>query len=305
MRHPVEDRLERLLAILAYLAEHGSARLDDLASLYRVTRHQLETDLRLAMYVGVPPYDLPGETPEIHLDGDTVSAWVPEHFSHPPRLNRAEAFAVLTIGRAALELNPGLGRLRSALDKVEEALEIGSGVDVAIDEPAALEHFREACADRRRLEIVYWSAWRDELTTRQVDPFQVFYAEGAWYAVCADDSSGSIRRFRLDRVERCRDTGVTFEPVPGAGSLGLEVFDPPEDVTTVQLRLPPSARWVTDYVGVRLVEAGDDHLVVELGAVGVVWLERLLLRTGGEVVEPEELRGLTGEVARRVLARYG
>lgn len=304
MRHPVEDRLQRLLAILAYLAEHGSARLDDLAIRYRVTRHQLETDLRLAMFVGIPPYDLPDETPEIYIEGDTVSAWIPEHFRHQPRLNRAEAFAVLTTGRAALELNPSLGALRSALDKLEKALEIGGGVDVEIDEPPALEHFREACTDRRRLEIVYWSAWRDELSTRRVDPLHVFYAEGAWYAVCADDLSGSIRRFRLDRVERCRGTGETFEPRPGSEVFDMAVFEPPEDVTTVQLRLPVTARWVTDYVGVRVVEAGEDHLVVELRAVGAVWLERLLLRTGGEVLEPAELRGLESKVAQRVLAHY-
>src|SRR6266508_1076650 len=101
-----------------------------------------------------------------------------DYFSRPVRLSRSEALALYLKGKALLGA-PGLEEapaLSSALAKIEGGLgedtlqqladrvAVGGGGHAA----RALAAVRSAVEDRERLEIEYYSASRDELTTRQV-----------------------------------------------------------------------------------------------------------------------------------------
>ena len=303
MRHPLEERLGRLLAILADVAGKGPVPLAELSRRYEVSAHQLRKDLTLAQFIGIPPYDLPGETPEVIFLGDDVEIWVPPHFATQPALTRPEAFAVLSAGKAALALNPNLQALGSAMEKLAAVLPLEGGLDVAIESPAHLDELREATAQHRRLEVTYWSAWRDQLTSRRIQPLQVVFVDGAWYVLAVDEPSGEERRFRVDRVVDCADTGEVFEPA--AFEPVTEVFEPPPFAESVTVRFPVSAQWVTEYVDMQVIGEDAEGFAAVVISVGDVWLERLLLRTGGEVVEPAELVGLRRRAARRLLASYG
>jgi proteasome accessory factor C len=302
MRHPVEDRLQRLLAILADIAGKGPVPLADLSARYDVTPHQLRKDLTLAQFIGIPPYDLPGETPEVVFHGNAVEVWVPEHFASQPTLTRPEAFAVLAAGRAAVELNPDLDALKSAMAKLEAALHLEGGVEVEIESPEYLDQVRAAVTDRRRLQISYWSAWRDELSTRRIDPLQVVFVDGAWYLLADDDLSGQPRRFRVDRLSECVDTGERFEPTPFEPM--TEVFERPLFAQSVTAWFPTASEWVTEYVDMQVTAEDDKGFTADLTSVGEVWLSRLLLRTGGRVLAPAEMVDLRQASARRALANY-
>ena len=71
---------------------------------------------------------------------------------------------------------------------------------------------RHAAADGERIEIDYWSAGRDELTTRRIDPGPPFFALGEWYTDACCHRAGDNRMFRIDRIRAVRPTGETFEP---------------------------------------------------------------------------------------------
>jgi proteasome accessory factor C len=300
MRHPVEERLQRLLAVMAAIADKGPVPLSELSERFEVSMHQLRKDLTLADYISIPPYDF--DAPFVMFQGDTVEVTVPAHFKAQPTLTRPEAFAVLAAGHAAVALNPALASLRSAMDKLADALDIEGGVEVDIEEPPQLTAVRTAVDERRRLQVTYWSAWRDELTSRRIDPLQVVFTAGEWYLLAVDDLSGAQRRFRVDRIVECEDTEERFEPV--AFDALVDVFEAPTFAVSVTVRFPVTARWVTEYVQTTIVGEDDDGFTAVVTSVGEVWLARLLLRTGGEVIEPVELAGLRADAARRALARY-
>ncbi|MEI7593641.1 MAG: WYL domain-containing protein [Actinomycetes bacterium] len=302
MRQTIEERLQRLLAIMAAIAGKGPVEMDLLAERYQVSPFQLRKDLTHAQFMGVPPYDLPGETPEITFAGTTVEVWVPSHFAAQPALSRPEAFAVLATGRAALAMNPELKDLASAMEKLDEALAIQGGIDVDIESPTHLDHIRTATLNHRRLAITYWSAWREELTTRLIDPLQVVFLVGEWYTLAYDHASETQRRFRVDRIVECSETDEQFSP-PDFEPM-TAAFNRPLSAVSVEVRFPESARWVTEYIDLLVTDDSANGFTASLSSVGDRWIERLLLRTGGTVVAPEELVELRQNAAERVLANY-
>lgn len=309
MRHSVESRLQRSLAMMAWLQGRDPVTLDELAERFEVSRTQLLKDLAAIETMA------PGGTgdggvlvPEIVIDDDAGTVelrFVPQVFRVRGRLSRSEAFAAHAVGRAAVALlgEESAPALESALDKLAAALEQGRQLAMDFEHPEHLDAVRRAADEHRRLEVVYWSAWRDERTSRRIDPYRVFYAQGEWYAPAWCHQAGDFRRFRVDRILSCTDTGETFEP--GAVDDSLAVFTAPKVAATeVVARFPAAASWVPEYVAGAVLDEDDDGFTMRLTAVGRTWLARLLLRTGGEVLEPEGLVGLRQATARRVLELY-
>jgi proteasome accessory factor C len=196
------------------------------------------------------------------------------------------------------------GPLATALDKLEAAL----GVSEVVVDFAAPEHLRDvqrAAADGERIEIDYWSAGRDALTTRRIDPGPPFFALGEWYTDAHDHHSGESRMFRVDRIRAVRATAERFEPTP-AGAPGA-VYNPRPDDRRVTLDLPASASWIAESFPAESVEERPDGgQRVTLAVSENAWLERLLLRAGPEarVVAPDESVEIGPAAARRLLARY-
>jgi proteasome accessory factor C len=239
-----------------------------------------------------------------------------DYFSRPVRLTRSEALALYLRGKALLGA-PGLEEapaLASALDKIELSLgpetlgalagrvEVGEG-GVATDSLAVL---RRAVEERRRLRIEYYSASRDELSAREIDPEHLFTAIGNWYVVAWDHRSDEERLFRADRIRSAGETGATFEPRGLAGA-GRPLYTPSAKDVPVRLLLGPGARWVAEYyVTESLVEREDGALEVTLPTKDLPWMAKLVLRLGGEasVVSPPELAERVRQVARETLAVY-
>jgi len=214
---------------------------------------------------------------------------------------------LLAAGRALLAV-PGSdpdGPLATALGKLERALDLP---DLVVEVGAAqyLDDVRAAVARSERLEIDYWSAGRDELTTRRIDPAVVFFALGAWYTGAYCHRAGAERMFRVDRIRGLRPTGEHFEAGATEFESG-EVYNPSADDLRVTLRLAPAAAWVAEaYPTQSVTERSDGSLVVVLTVSEPAWLERLLLRLGPDVelAEPSERRATGAAAARRVLGRY-
>jgi predicted DNA-binding transcriptional regulator YafY len=304
-RREAETDLQRVLAMVPWLANHSGAPKAEVAARFGVTLAQLERDLTLIMMVGVPPYS-PGDYITIDYEGDTVDVWFAPYFTRPLRLTAAEGLALLAAGRALLAV-PGpdeQGPLATALDKLERAL----GVSEVVVDFAAPEHLgavRDAAAQGRRIEIDYWSAGRDAMTTREIDPGPPFFALGEWYTDALDHLRDEPRMFRVDRIRAVRPTDARFTPAP-AERPGA-VYNPRPADRRVTLELPGSASWIAESFPAESVEdlPGGGQRVV-LAVSENAWLERLLLRAGPEarVVGPDDSVGIGPAAARRLLARY-
>jgi proteasome accessory factor C len=306
--------IQRILAIVPWIVAHPGSAKADVAARFGMTLEELDDDLALVLMIGVPPYS-PGDYLDVDDDGEFVTIRLADQFSRPLRLTPAEGLALLAAGRALLAV-PGSdpeGPLATALAKLAHALDLPE-VGVAVGEPPYLEAVRDAAARGERVEIDYWSAGRDELTTRRIDPAVVFFAMGEWYVSAYCHRAEAERMFRVDRIRGLRPTGEHFDASPGEhfdASLGddaiSDVFHPRPDDPRVTLELAASAAWVAEAHPAESVTTRPDGTIEMVLAVSEpAWLERLLVRLGPEarVVAPETARHAGADAARRVLARY-
>jgi proteasome accessory factor C len=306
------QRLRRLLSVVPYVVRHPGTPVADLSKLFEVSESEILADLNLLFLTGLPPYG-PGDLIEVDID-DESRVWIrmADYFSRPVRLTRAEALALYLRGTELLGAG-GVGEadaLKAALAKIAEALGTEALGELQVDvggEAATgpLEMVRRGVSDRESLEIDYYSANRDQQSTRIIDPEHVFSALGNWYVVAWDRSVDGERLFRLDRIRQARPTGERFEP-RGLIGQGRDLYTRSSEDRDVHLRLGPRARWVAEYYVVSEVHERDGVLEVSLPTKDLAWAAKLVLRLGGEavVLEPDELRSLTKDLAALTLERY-
>jgi proteasome accessory factor C len=307
-------RLRRLLTIIPWIVDHQGSSLDELAARFGIKVADLERDLELIPFCGLPPY-----TPDRLIDCEVVDGRVflrfAEYFARPLSLTPGEGFSLLAAGQALLAV-PGAdpkGSLAAALGKLAGVLGAGNGMAVELGPARYLEPLRAAAAASERVEIDYYTFGRDELTTRRIDPRAVFAAAGQWYVDAYCHRAGDDRLFRVDRVRGVRPTGERFDAAtggsgPGGSGVSPGMFHPRPSDRRVTLLLNTSAAWVPESYPVESVEEmADGRLRVVLVASERAWLERLLLRLGpaAEVLDPAEVRAEAAQAARRLLARYG
>lgn len=305
-RTDAPPQLERVLAMIPWLATHRNVSKQEVADRFGVTLEELEGDLALIMMVGVPPYS-PGDYINVTYDGDSIDLWLAPYFTRPLQLTAGEGLALLAGGRALLAVDGSdpEGPLATALAKLQTALGVGD-VDVELSSPPHLGEVREAAAAGQRIEIEYWTASHDRLTTRRIDPGPPFFALGEWYTDAHCSLRGEPRMFRIDRIRSVVGTDETF--APGATSRSGVVFHPRPEDPRVTIDLPRGASWVAESAPCESVEdRPDGRQRVVVAVSDQSWLERILLQVGAEarVIGPPDWHSVGRDAAMRIRARYG
>jgi proteasome accessory factor C len=303
---PLKDRVRRLLVVLPWLMERGSASIGEMCERFQVSERELVADLEQVALCGLPPFL--DEMIDLYIDEGVAHVGVPRFFTRPLRLTAPEAFTLVTALRAALTM-PGAdahGPLARALAKLEQVLG-DDGLVVDLGQPPATADLIAAAERHERVRLEYWSAASGEVTDRLVTSRAVFTDRGHWYLLADDDRSGDERRFRIDRVVSWQLTGEFAERREVSIPNGDDWFDDAHDSAVVMLSLDPSARWVIERFPIRSVTEEGDRLITELVVANERWLRQLMVRLGPaiEVIQPVRWRGLAAAEASAVLAaRY-
>jgi proteasome accessory factor C len=309
----VAERLPRLLALVPYLLARPGAPIEEVAADFDVTVRQLRRDLELLWMCGLPGYG-PGDLIDLSFEGDTVTVTFDAGMRRPLRLSGAEATALVVALRALAE-TPGVvdaGSVRRALAKIEAAAGHPDGVVVglATSEEAALAAVRDGLDRRRALRIRYYTASRDAVGGRTVDPMRLLLVEGRSYLEAWCRSAEGVRLFRLDRIEHVATLDETAAPPPHARptdvSAGLFRAQPDQQVAV--LALAPDARWVGEYYPVEeLTEGEGGAATVRMRYADTGWMVRLVLGLGADVTvrQPPELAAAVTQRARAALHRSG
>ena len=316
------ERLKRILVLVPWVIANPTATVDEVCERFGITREELASDVDVLMMCGLPPFG-PGDLIEAFIEEDHVQIGMADYLARPPRLTRAEAIALLVMGRAVAAL-PGLEEaesLRSALGKLagavspgeaERASELADAVAVELGATGddLLAELRRAVDERARLRIEYYSSGRDEMTEREVDPLLLCASLGYWYVIAIDHLSGEERTFRVDRIRGASPTGESFVPPEGfdpSRYLDGPFFTPSPRDLLVTLELEPAAAWIREVVPFENEkELPGGRFRIELRTPHFAWLVRLLLTAGeaATVADPPELRDAVREAAVRALARY-
>lgn len=180
------------------------------------------------------------------------------------------------------------------------------------------DHFRalaRAVQEGRQLELVYWSASRDEVGRRVVDPYHLTSVLGDWYLVACCHLREEVRMFSPGRIRSLRETGERFER-PAAFNIhayldhnfrAMRGEGPPQ---RVRLRFTAEvARYVrvkTWHPTQKVQERKDGSLVLTFEVNHLHEVKRWVLSYGAacEVLEPPELRVMVAEELQRALGQY-
>jgi proteasome accessory factor C len=307
----VADRLPRLLSLVPYLLARPGIPIAEAAADFGTTEKQLRRDLELLWMCGLPGYG-PGDLVDISFAGDTVSVISDAGMRRPLRLTTAEATALLVALRTLADV-PGVvdtAAVRRATVKIERAVgDAGTSamaVDVTAAEEAATGAVRDALAAGRALRIRYYTAGRDAVSQRTIDPMRLLIVEGRGYLEAWCRRAEAVRLFRLDRVEDVQVLDAPSEPPADAAPTDLSegLFRPSTEHRTAVLVLEHDALWVAEYYPVdEVAEIDGDRARVVLRFSDPAWLQRLVLGLGGRarIVEPPELAEAVARRAREAL----
>lgn len=311
------ERLPRLLALVPYLQAHPGVRVVDAAADLDVTPAQLRKDLGLLWMCGLPGYG-PGELIDLSFEGDTVDVVFDAGMTRPLRLSRGEAGALAVALRALAEVGGLVERdvVERALAKVEAAAGGASGPSAVA---VGIEHGDEASsattavlagalADGHPVHLRYYTASRDDVTERVVEPRRLLVVEGRTYLEGWCRRAEDVRLFRVDRVEDVEVLDEVLVPaVVGEQSPAGDPFDLGEDLPLAVLEVARQHSWVAEYYPVESTSPLDGGgLRVALRYTDAEWLVRLVLGlgAGARVVTPAELAPEIAARASQALAAY-
>ena len=304
-------RMQRLLAMVPWIAAHDGPTLAEVGERFGLTEKELAADLDVMWLVGLPPYT-PDALVDVVQEGDRVWIHFADVFESPQRLTPDQAVALLTAGASVLAL-PGAerdGPLGRGVAKLASVLGVDAeqvlDVDLGIGGAEVLDVLRTAVTEHRRVHLDYYSYGRDERTERDVDPYLVHAEDGSLYVLGHCHLAGGERRFRVDRIAAATLLDERFEPPVTTAPAG--VFQPDDDDPRVELELDPSAAWVAEAYPVEDVEVrADGTLRVRLAVAAEAWFERLLVGLGPQarvLDAPPSLADAGRRASARILDRY-
>ena len=295
-------RLTRILSMLPYVIANPGASVEDLSERFGYRRKELIADLNLVFLTGLPGYG-PGDLIDASVEDDEVYVDTADYFSRPLRLTPAEALALLASGMALTSAGQGPPALESAIAKLSKVVapEAEGGLVVDLKEPEFVDLLRSAVESSTTVELTYTALGSGQTTTRVVEPWSVFSANGNWYLSANCRSAGDERVFRDDRIRAAAAGTERFTP-PDQPPPPEVRYTPGEEDVRATIRLGPAAQWVADYYPVEDLGNGEIRFSASDPAVAA----RLLLRLGSdaELVQGPEVEALLADYRASIRARY-
>ena len=289
-------------------------RIPELASIFGVRDSEIWEDITEVLTMcGVPPY-LPHNYLVFSIHGDSVSIRFAEHLSRPVHLTLQEALAidlalrsvsgghVPAFGDAAPRLRKKLrellgGQDRRALDAFDKAV---AGTPPSDLVTGTICLVKEAMGRNIAVSVEYYTASRDEVTERVIEPYGLIDHRGHWYVIARDRLRDRIASFRVDRIREAVLLPDEEYEVPDDFTAESyrrdELYHPGPDDVAVKVRFSPAAAG-------RIREETEKKLLQEQADGGVVrtfytspasprWFFTHIARYGAqaEVLSPPELR---------------
>lgn len=321
MAERADDRLLRLLGIVAYLDGAGPVSVADLARRFGTTPAQIQKDVDALWVSGTPGYwpDDLIDFDAASIDRGVVHLTEARGMTRPLRLGTREAVALVAALRAmkatdAVQADPARSAVvESALGKLTDATgEAANAVDVRLapgGDRQVVAAISSALAARHRLRIRYVTS-SDVVSERDVDPVRLHTQDEFAYLAAWCYRAQAPRTFRVDRILEATETDLPVQAHPGepAAEIDFAALFAGGSSPLATIRFAPRARWFAEEVPVESVRnLPDGDFEVTLRVTNPGWLRSSLIRLAPYVrsVSPKALADDVAGAARDALAVYG
>jgi proteasome accessory factor C len=292
-------RTARLLDLVPYLTTHQGIAISELAKTFSTTVKEITDDLNTLWMCGLPGYT-PLELIDLEFESGFVSIRNAETLAAPRALDRAEALSIyMGLDLLKAELSGSNISLDAEIVNLQEQLrsQLISAPQVQI-EASLKSEFRAVIlrAIRRRgwLEITYHSAANDQVTKRQVAPYELSQSGSHEYLQGYCDSAKSIRNFRVDRIVDIAEIADQLWPSDQATVN--------EEAIQYEVIVHTPSRQVREV----LPQLASDSSAAVIQGYSATWISRAMLSLGGqvEVAGPAQIRAAVHARAKAALENY-
>jgi len=292
-------RTARLLDLVPYLTTHQGIAISELAKTFNTTVKEITDDLNTLWMCGLPGYT-PLELIDLEFESGFVSIRNAETLAAPRALDRAEALSIyMGLDLLSAELGGSNGLLVSEITNLQEQLrsQLISAPQVQIEASLASELraiILRAIRRRGWLEITYHSAANDQVTKRQVAPYELSQSGSHEYLQGYCDNAKAVRNFRADRIVEVVEIADQIWPNNQTNAN--------EHSIKYQVKVHAASRQVLEVLP--QISVGSSSATIE--GFSTPWISRAILSLAGQVeaVEPSLIRTEVHARAKAALENY-
>lgn len=292
-------RTARLLDLVPYLTTHQGIAISELAKTFNTTIKEITDDLNTLWMCGLPGYT-PLELIDLEFESGFVTIRNAETLAAPRALDRAEALSIyMGLDLLSAELGDSNSALVSEIENLQEQLrsQLISAPQVQIETSLASELralILRAIRRRGWLEITYHSAANDQVSTRQVAPFELSQSGSHEYLQGYCDSAKAVRNFRADRIVDIKEIADQLWPSNQVVSK--------DEAIEYQVEVHSASRQVLEV----LPQVAPGSSTATIHGYSAQWISRAILSLGGQVeaINPSAIRAAVHARAMAALGNY-
>jgi len=292
-------RTARLLDLVPYLTTHQGIAISELAKTFNTTVKEITDDLNTLWMCGLPGYT-PLELIDLEFESGFVSIRNAETLAAPRALDRAEALSIyMGLDLLSAELGGSSSSLVAEITKLQEQLrsQLISAPQVQIEASLASELralILRAIRRRGWLEITYHSAANDQVTKRQVAPYELSHSGSHEYLQGYCDNAKAIRNFRADRIVAVSE--ITDQLWPN-NQLAAN-----DEAIEYEVKVHAASRQVLEV----LPQISANSATATIQGYSAPWISRAILSLAGQVeaITPTQIRAAVHARAIAALENY-
>ena len=292
-------RTARLLDLVPYLTTHQGIAISELAKTFDATVKEITDDLNTLWMCGLPGYT-PLELIDLEFESGFVSIRNAETLAAPRALDRAEALSIyMGLDLLNAELGGSNTSLVSEISNLQEQLrsQLISAPQVQIEASLASEQralILRAIRRRGWLEITYHSAANDQVTKRQVAPYELSQSGSHEYLQGYCDNAKAIRNFRADRIVAVSEIADQLWP--------SNLVSANDEAIDYDVKVHAASRQVLEV----LPQISANSTTATIQGYSAPWISRAILSLAGQVeaTAPTEIRAAVHARAVAALENY-
>lgn len=289
------EKAARMLDLVPYISSHQGISISELAAEFAISIPELLSDLNALWMCGDSRFDLI----DLEFESGYVSIRNAETLNYVRNLSQQEIVAIL-IGLDLIAKDLPLDREDLQSDIRTLRTKLGKGSERLVDATPSsrgeiLSLLKEAFTLRRKINIDYLSAVDGSVSTRTVNPIDLYVNQNRDFFFAFCELAEAQRTFRVDRIKSASLLENEAELKPHQQGTN--------EMVTSMVSISRNLRRSRESLGQFLSGDGAD---VEVSAYSLAWLARTVIASGGamKVLGPAEGKSQVSHLAKKALELY-